>query len=803
MSTPPAPLSATSLATDPSSGASAAAAYLAAARTANKPSSPVAVTTPRRTPARNPGADVDAFISWDGYYSCHRIDFSKLSAQQFDFDGVESIDVHGGAVAASKTHTAEQQQQQQGAPSPAPPGASPGGAGATTTSVTPGGAASARGAALEPESRNHYLDAEPFLLDTVRGGGGGGGDDAMHRTSSMHFNDTVALFDASPLHQNLRAPGAPAASQSDVDARRRALAHIIHRLHRTIDKQERETPKRFWLFQHVRGTGVTMYVFSHENDLVAFVRENIPGADQAWGQPSGGGSGGGEAAARSDADDFAKAQSAVYAALGRKTAAGGIGDTSKKRGGGGAEGGEGADGADGGGDEGDEQDRSSHSSSTDATTASLADTTYWLDIQCDDNNALLTIMKNFPSIRRETFESFVSHSDRHSMRHFSHHGYLACIFTAVAHHQQGAAAAAGDSANVNNVNDSSGGGGGGGDKDGTSQQQRMQDRDASLLQVARRAKMCALLSKRLAITFHREPVRGLGAVIKRLHLQFKSGAAAAAQAAADEQLKHNNNNKRAAGEESEDSDSAHADNAEVAMMSPGWVLSMLYNQCVHALVPDVAALTQVIEMMDAQILINSASEVGADGRAAGSGGDGGDGDDDEPPTGEEAGHSPLMMRVARFRRGIAEHRANLTRKEHLTSLLSSPKMSVCSYINCDGTQQRLHDMMPLIQRSLQQLDALREILTQCNSNLMASISIAQANASNKMAAQMTQLSVIATITMPFALLTGVFGMNVPIPWQSADDYKDLNAFGVIAGLLAIWAISVFVVLKATEYCRRS
>ncbi len=219
-------------------------------------------------------------------------------------------------------------------------------------------------------------------------------------------------------------------------------------------------------------------------------------------------------------------------------------------------------------------------------------------------------------------------------------------------------------------------------------------------------------------------------------------------------------------------------------MTPGFIFSMLYQQCIQLILPDVSSLTAVIENLDAKILLQSA-EGALDGKR-----------------GTAASRNPLITRVARFRRGLAEHRANLSRKEHLSSLLISPKMSTCSYLNCPGTQQRFHDLLPQLMRALQQLDSLREILGMCNNNLMSQISIWQASSSNQLAAEMAQLSAIATITMPLSIVLGIFGCNIPLPFQASETYRSLTPFFVLLGSILAWLVGVLVALKLmSKYSR--
>lgn len=418
-----------------------------------------------------------------------------------------------------------------------------------------------------------------------------------------------------------------------------------------------------------------------------------------------------------------------------------------------------------------------------------ASATYWLDIQApsSDKGELLEILRLFPSVRKETYLSMINEDDKHSLRHFSHHGYMSCVFSARTHHADG------DVVDENQfvvVDDDAAA-----DKKTAAVSEETQN-DIKLLRVPRKAKLCVLVSSRIAISYHKAPVMGISATVKRLtyafHTQMQSAAAVAAAAASSHHHHHHQHHHH----------HHHAHHAALQqqqqmMMTPGWVLSMLFQQSVYNLLPDLPSLTHTIETMDAKILMASiAAETSSSSP---------DGEDASTPLGCLArwwiGHddridesaNPHLLRVARFRKAVAEFKANLSRKEWLAGALTSPKMAGVEYLH--DAQVRLHDTMPTIMRSLTQMDALRELLTQSHSNLLSQISLAQATVSNRMAAEMTQLSVVATVTMPLALLTSIFGMNVPVPWQATDTFDSLVPFAVIVAIIVVWTLGSFIAAR--------
>jgi Mg2+ and Co2+ transporter CorA len=84
------------------------------------------------------------------------------------------------------------------------------------------------------------------------------------------------------------------------------------------------------------------------------------------------------------------------------------------------------------------------------------------------------------------------------------------------------------------------------------------------------------------------------------------------------------------------------------------------------------------------------------------------------------------------------------------------------------------------------LAKLEDHLAACNGSettYLGKVSITVGNSANRMAGMMKKFSSIGTIILPITYVTGVFGMNVPIPFQNGGpngDYYDLTAFYCIA-----------------------
>jgi len=69
---------------------------------------------------------------------------------------------------------------------------------------------------------------------------------------------------------------------------------------------------------------------------------------------------------------------------------------------------------------------------------------------------------------------------------------------------------------------------------------------------------------------------------------------------------------------------------------------------------------------------------------------------------------------------------------------------------------------------LQNLSHYEKILSRSHSNYLAQINIEMTSASNETNDVLTKLTVLGSILLPMNLVTGLWGMNVPVPGQESD-----------------------------------
>ncbi|KAF8978490.1 CorA metal ion transporter [Haplosporangium bisporale] len=70
---------------------------------------------------------------------------------------------------------------------------------------------------------------------------------------------------------------------------------------------------------------------------------------------------------------------------------------------------------------------------------------------------------------------------------------------------------------------------------------------------------------------------------------------------------------------------------------------------------------------------------------------------------------------------------------------------------------------------LQNLSHYEKILSRSHSNYLAQINIEMTSASNETNDVLTKLTVLGSILLPMNLVTGLWGMNVPVPGQESED----------------------------------
>jgi Mg2+ and Co2+ transporter CorA len=187
----------------------------------------------------------------------------------------------------------------------------------------------------------------------------------------------------------------------------------------------------------------------------------------------------------------------------------------------------------------------------------------------------------------------------------------------------------------------------------------------------------------------------------------------------------------------------------------GTIVATLIESVVVAMLPDPTACLSEVDRIDEMVLL-----VSKDSR-------------------------DLLRRIARVRRVLSAARSSLFRKERFLQQFMSPIMKA-TFISGFNSEQYRHTLGELF-HVVERLEAARDVLTQANSNFVSHISLQMSQVSNQMNKKMKALSQVATICLPLNIVTGLFGMNVQVPYQG-DAYKTLAPFFVIVACMVAFLL---------------
>ncbi|CAH1757731.1 3136_t:CDS:2 [Entrophospora sp. SA101] len=109
----------------------------------------------------------------------------------------------------------------------------------------------------------------------------------------------------------------------------------------------------------------------------------------------------------------------------------------------------------------------------------------------------------------------------------------------------------------------------------------------------------------------------------------------------------------------------------------------------------------------------------------------------------------------------------------------------------------LGDIQDHVITMVQNLNHYEKILSRSHSNYLAQISIEMTEANNQINDVLSRLTALGTILIPMNLVTGLWGMNVPVPGQESEG---LTWFiSILAGII-VFAISGVIMAHRTGIC---
>lgn len=89
---------------------------------------------------------------------------------------------------------------------------------------------------------------------------------------------------------------------------------------------------------------------------------------------------------------------------------------------------------------------------------------------------------------------------------------------------------------------------------------------------------------------------------------------------------------------------------------------------------------------------------------------------------------------------------------------------------------------------------INETLQNCKEQISDTLGEHQSNMSNKMNETMKVLTIIATIMLPLTLLSGIYGMNITLPFQ-----RSTNAFNIITAIMVAIALVMLIYFKRKKW----
>ncbi len=193
-----------------------------------------------------------------------------------------------------------------------------------------------------------------------------------------------------------------------------------------------------------------------------------------------------------------------------------------------------------------------------------------------------------------------------------------------------------------------------------------------------------------------------------------------------------------------------------AAVPSDWIMYALLDDCVDEFVPALASLCGQVDAIDDLILTLSYGEL-----------------------------SDMLRRIGLARRRVTALLRLLKPKSDIIRTLTR-RSAVRGAIG-ESTAIYLRDVQDHVVSSIQDLEQYGETLNRSHGNYLAHISIELNDASNRMNVVMKKLTAAAAIVLPISLISGLWGMNVPVPGQDGVTtlYQLMPFFTILSAMTAI------------------
>jgi magnesium transporter len=117
----------------------------------------------------------------------------------------------------------------------------------------------------------------------------------------------------------------------------------------------------------------------------------------------------------------------------------------------------------------------------------------------------------------------------------------------------------------------------------------------------------------------------------------------------------------------------------------------------------------------------------------------------------------------------------------------TPRMDIGMYLG---------DIQDHVVTMMTNLTHFEKILSRAHSNYLAQLTIDSISQGTKTNEGLTKITFLASVIVPLNVVTGLFGMNVKVPWMDGDN---LNAFGGIVASLIVFSLLALLLAKRMRY----
>ncbi|CEP02446.1 Phytochrome chromophore attachment site domain-containing protein [Plasmodiophora brassicae] len=158
----------------------------------------------------------------------------------------------------------------------------------------------------------------------------------------------------------------------------------------------------------------------------------------------------------------------------------------------------------------------------------------------------------------------------------------------------------------------------------------------------------------------------------------------------------------------------------------------------------------------------------------------------------------LLRRMGMFRRRLTVLRQSLwSRRDLILNLMSREWRPFLKGFR----MAYFRDVHDHVLTMIQKLDIASEMLSALQSTYLAKVSIEVSEASNKVNVVMKNISSVATVMIPLTFVTGLFGMNVKVPYQVGDPDPDQPpvAFYTILAIMGATVIPFVYMMKRVQW----